>query len=209
VNVDLVTFCVFAGFVFPIWLVSVFGRGGWSDLADDGWGPRLFGGVSICFPTLRSKSVMPLACSHFGSNIQAHVPTDRALSIFRAACMASWMNRPPTAQSMLGDIAGIVTLVFVWTVPPSIYSQETAADIDAFMTQAAILTSLLEAVDDVKAAVTDQEVLDQFAEIDSAHLRILAIMAEDDCLPSVKDSDSGDSRSTTDSGSCVSGTPTS
>ena len=40
----MVTFCVFAGFVFPRWLVSVLGKGGWSDLADDGWGPRLFGG---------------------------------------------------------------------------------------------------------------------------------------------------------------------
>ena len=57
VKVDLVTFCVFAGFVFPRWLVSVLGRGGWSDLADEGWGPRLFGGISICFPTLRSSCV--------------------------------------------------------------------------------------------------------------------------------------------------------
>ena len=122
-----------------------------------------------------------------------------------------WMNRPPTARSMHLDLLSFATLVFVWTIPPSIYSQETASDIDEFMLQVALIVSLLEAVVDVKAVVTDQEVLGKFAELDSTHTRIVATMAEDECLPPVKDSDSdsGDSRSTTDSGDCVSGTPTS
>ena len=92
-----------------------------------------------------------------------------------------------TAQSMMGNISAMTVLVFVWTIPPSIYSSETADEIVDWMTKCAILTSLLEGVEDVKAVMRNQEFVDQCNEIERIQERILAIMNENDCLPPLKD----------------------
>ena len=65
----------------------------------------------------------------------------------------------------------------------------TADEIDDWMTKCAILTSLLEGVEDVKAVMRKQEFVDQYNEIDHIQNRILTIMSENDCLPPLKDED--------------------
>ena len=57
------------------------------------------------------------------------------------------------------------------------------------MTKCAILTSLQEGVEDVKAVMRNQEFVDQYNEIDRIQKRILTIMCENDCLPPLKDED--------------------
>ena len=57
------------------------------------------------------------------------------------------------------------------------------------MTKCAILTSLLEGVEDVKAVMRNQEFVDQYNDIELIQNRIMTIMNENDCLPPLKDED--------------------
>ncbi len=90
---------------------------------------------------------------------------------------------------MMCNISGMTSVVFVWTFELIIYSRETADEIDDWMTTCAILTSLLEGVEDVKAVMRNQEFVEQYSEIERIQKRIVTIMSENDCLPPLKDED--------------------